>query len=675
MRFSPIAHQYVSLTSKRMRSELASLLTVLVTAFLLMGQGVADRETVKDTQFSTDRGFYWSPTTVLIQSKTEGARIRYTLDGSAPTPAYGLGNTNPVTVSVERTTTLRAMAYKEGMVSSNVDTHTYLFIEEVLKQPYNVPGFPQPVLRTGYQSDEKVTLDYEMDPSVVSDPRYRKAIRAGLLSIPTISIVLDRDDLFGSVETDDSELDMRRSGVYWGDTGRGSTRAASVELIYPEKPQSSTQVDAGLESHSWSAVKRALKLKFQSEYGAGKWDSRIFRDGPLNRKSAAKTFDRIVLRSGKDRSWATRWHPERTTYVRDQWARDTQIAMSGIGAHGTFVHLYLNGLYWGMYNVTERPDSWFQATYFGGAMDDFFSVKHNGPFQGDSSRWDYLRGPLRVKNAMKRSRYRQLREYIDVEQFADYLILCWYSGTRDWPQNNWYAGNRNTPPSPARFFIWDAEEIWASREGAPVASVHPRFRARATEEIDTDDMVGIWHSLRRNSDFMTLFADRVYTHCFDDGPLTDANAIARWHTLTDFVADAVVAESARWGDVRAPFGDPTRTRDGTFVPEVERVVAQMTGNVSQFIDALRKEGYYPAIDPPEFSALTVGSIVNVLNPNARGALYFTLDGRDPRASGGEVASGAFTGSGDREEVIVRGGVIVKARVRTSKAWSALATWP
>ncbi len=675
MRFSPIAHPYVSLIGEFMRNDRAGVFTMIATAFFLLGQGVAEQETVRDTQFSLNRGFYWTPFTVLIQSKTEGARIRYTLDGSAPTLTHGLGNTSPVTVSVEGTTILRAMAYKEGMVPSNVDTHTYIFIEDVLEQPYSLPGSPHRKLRTCYRSDERVMLDYEMDPNVVSDPRYRKAIRAGLLSIPTISIVLDREDLFGWVETDGSRLDMRQSGVYWGDTGRGSTRAASMELIYRGQPQKSTQVDAGLESHSWSAVKRALKLKFQSEYGAGKWDSRIFRDAPLNGNSAAATFDRIVLRSGKDRSWATRWHPDRTTYVRDQWARDTQIAMSGIGAHGTFVHLYLNGLYWGMYNVTERPDAWFQATYFGGAMYDFFSVKHNGPFQGDSSRWDYLRGPLRVKNAAKRSRYRQLREYIDVEELADYLILCWYSGMRDWPENNWYAGNRNSPPSPGKFFIWDAEEIWASGDGTPVASVHPRFRARATEKIDTDDMVGIWHSLRRNSDFMNLFADRVYVHCFNDGSLTDANAIARWRTLTDFVADAVVAESARWGDVRKPFGEPTRTRDDTFVPEVERVVAQMTGNVDQFIDALRREGYYPPIDPPRFSASTVGSIVHLLNPNDRGTLYFTLDGRDPRSSGGEVASGAFTGTRDREEVVVRRGATLKARVRTRKAWSALATWP
>ena len=92
-------------------------------------------------QFSYNRGFYDIPFTVLIQSKTPGARVRYTLDGSAPTLTRGLGDANPVTVRVETTTTLRAMAYKIGMRPTNVDTHTYIFIEDVLKQPYGVEGF------------------------------------------------------------------------------------------------------------------------------------------------------------------------------------------------------------------------------------------------------------------------------------------------------------------------------------------------------------------------------------------------------------------------------------------------------------------------------------------------------------------------------------------------------
>jgi len=206
---------------------------VMFAGLLLTGQDAADPQPVADTKFSYNRGFYDTPFTALIQSKTPGARIRYTLDGSAPTPTRGLGDASPVTVRVESTTTLRAMAYKVGMRPTNVDTHTYIFIEDVLKQPYGVEGFPHPTLRTGFRPHEKVILDYQMDASVVDDPRYRSAIRKGLRSIPTISIVLAREDLFGEVEaSDDSGLDMRRSGVYWGGgrQGKNLTRFRGAPL-------------------------------------------------------------------------------------------------------------------------------------------------------------------------------------------------------------------------------------------------------------------------------------------------------------------------------------------------------------------------------------------------------------------------------------------------------------
>ena len=67
-----------------------------------------------------------------------------------------------------------------------------------------------------------------------------------------------------------------------------------------------------------------------------------------------------------------------TVFTRDQFTRDLQIAMGAHGSHGTFVLLYLNGQFWGLYNLVERPDDAFQATYFSGDEDDYFSGKHRG---------------------------------------------------------------------------------------------------------------------------------------------------------------------------------------------------------------------------------------------------------------------------------------------------------
>ena len=216
---------------------------------------------------------------------------------------------------------------------------------------------------------------------------------------------------------------------------------------------------------------------------------------------------------------------------------------------------------------------------------------------------------------------------------------------------------------------------------APAAWVHPRFRA--DQDSGEPNMVGIWHSLRKNSDFMILFADRVYRHCFREGALTEANATARWRLLNEFVEDALLAESARWGDAREELGATRRTRENTFYPEVERVAERMRGNVERFIEALREEGYYPAVDPPELTystSLTGRKVVELSNPNRpngpsgdKGTIHYTLNGEDPRSPGGGLSPNALRGMAG--PIAVGLSTTLKARVKSEgpeSEWSALA---
>ena len=87
---------------------------------------------VADTQFSADRGFYSDPFPVTITTETADAVIRYTTDGSTPTATHGTVYTGPITIST--TTPLRAAAFKEGFLPTNVDTQTYIFLRDVIQQ-------------------------------------------------------------------------------------------------------------------------------------------------------------------------------------------------------------------------------------------------------------------------------------------------------------------------------------------------------------------------------------------------------------------------------------------------------------------------------------------------------------------------------------------------------------
>ncbi len=78
---------------------------------------------VADPVFSPAGGSYAAAQTVSITTATAGASVRYTLDGSTPTPTFGTAYTGPISIS--SSATLRALAYKEGSTPSNVMSAVY----------------------------------------------------------------------------------------------------------------------------------------------------------------------------------------------------------------------------------------------------------------------------------------------------------------------------------------------------------------------------------------------------------------------------------------------------------------------------------------------------------------------------------------------------------------------
>ncbi|MFC1764108.1 chitobiase/beta-hexosaminidase C-terminal domain-containing protein [Planctomycetota bacterium] len=617
---------------------------------------------VADTKFSVDRGFFETPFDVSITCATEGATIVYTTDSSTPSPSHGVRGASPLTVTITTTTVLRAMAYKDPLLSTDVDTQTYLFLGDVIKQSAEISGYPNPWTWLG--SDKYDYHDYEMDPYIVEHPDYRDEMIPALLAIPTMSIAVEPADL------------ADKQGFYWGTDDETDT-LCSMELIYPDDPNENLQVNAGVVPHSHNRLKRSLRLNFRAEHGDAKLKTSLMQQGSLYGDSATDTFDRLILRGGNNRCWARIWNADKTAYTIDQFYRDSQVELSGYGSRGTFVHLYINGLYWGLYNPVERTDHHFSAEYFGGASDDWFAVHHgsktNG-FSGDETRYRTLLDDIIKKDLAEPDQYARALDYLDVENFSDYMLFTWWMGVGDWPKNNWYGGCRtgSSPlgATPFRFYAWDGEWSWdASRAGGP-GYVHPDFRS---DESGGSVIPQIWHALRRNDDFLTLFADRVYRHFFNEGSLSEDVAQQRWIRINELLRSAVVAESARWGDAMKNQGQPTRTRDEDWQGEVDTIYDMIQGNSQQFIDHLRQQGYYPGIDPPVFSvdggAVPMGHELRLTNPNGTGTVYYTQDGSDPRQSGGSPHPN--TRIADSSPISLVNSGIVKARVLQGAAWSAL----
>ena len=618
-----------------------------------------DINQVADTSFSHDRGFYVEPFTLSITTETAGATIVYTQDGSRPTlsngtrvEASGSDDLPVAELIVSGTTTVRAAAFKPGYDSTNIDTQTYLFLDNVLQQSgtYGIDGSGLPNSSQWGHSG----ADWEVDPEIVnhSDPDNRLSTD-DLKSIPTLSLVLPWEDMFRS-----------GSGIYI--SGSGSPRAVSVEQILPDgstgfQVDASVQIQGGSSTGRWKADKLSMRLKFTEEFGPTKLENPIF--GP----DAADRFDTVVLDAVLNFGFH---HPStgqtgNAKFIQDQFVANLQNKMGGTAPHARYHHLYINGVYWGMYYVHERPDASFASEYLGGDKDDYDVLKHKSSTAVDGTTRNY-RDMLSLarRDLSDPANYQALAEELDMVQFVDYMLLNFYVGNTDWAHHNWYASyNRDSNESRWRFHSWDAEHVLKSSS------------EDVTERNDGGGPTEIHQRLRANSEYRQLFADRVQKHMFHDGALTPDNAAMEYQLLMSKIDRAIVGETARWGDnrVRSPY-----TRDDWLETQNNLLERYFPVRTDRVLRQLRSDDLYPSASVPTPTFLVDGQPLHggygVGNRDltlsaAGGTIYFTLDGSDPRVAGGAISGSAIE---YRTAISIDQPIRINARLRTNSGeWSAM----
>lgn len=661
---------------------------------------------VKDTigiSFSRASGFYTSAFSLTLVHPDNTASIVYTLDGSNPqTSTTAITAANNTTISINPASTanrpatpaviVRASIKKGSLVPSIPISRTFIFTDRVKTQTN--PGGSWP----SYDVNGQV-IDLDMDSKVINDSRYTSLITTSLLDIPSISIITDNADLFDP-----------SSGIYVNAWGHGIDweRLCSMELINPDG-SAGFNVNAGIRIRGgWSRhndfPKHAFRLFFREEYGASKLKYPLFGD------EGVSEFDKIDLRADQNYAWANgEWNGH--TMVREVFSRDCQRDMGQPYTRSRYYHLYLNGMYWGVYQSQERSEARFAADYLGGSREDYDVIKvstENWNYQieatdGQVSTWQNLYNLCSQGFASNESYFRLegknadgkpvpgMEVLVDIDNLIDYMLTIFYAGNFDAPvsafggnsmPNNFYAiYNRNDKSKGFVFFNHDGEHSMMIDARSPGVGL---YENRVT--IDNLGVNGIsgfhpqWlhEKLMANEEYRIRFADHVAKHMTANGALTPAKCLERLNKRVDEIDMAIIAESARWGDSKK---GTACTKDDHWLPEINRLRTRFVNvRTNIVLDQLEEAGIWSTLLPPKISkggvelkdlkySIISGETISIQNPNSSSEVYYTFDGSDPRRVGGAISEKAIKFSG--ETIKMNGSTLIKARSFKNGNWSGL----
>ncbi|MCX6132901.1 MAG: CotH kinase family protein [Ignavibacteriales bacterium] len=277
-------------------------------------------------------------------------------------------------------------------------------------------------LKSGYVPTPPVTRTYFINEST---------------TLPVISLTADPYDLFDP-----------SAGIYPNFT-MDWERAAHVEFFEDDRRLGFSE-DCGINIHGTQSAnwpQKSFAVKFKQEYGISRIDYPLFPGVPVT------LFDSFVLRnSGNDFQY---------THIRDalmqRLVRDLNIDYLEYRPATSFV----NGQYWGIYNIREKVSEHYVANRYGVDPDSIDMLENNMmALHGDSLHYRRLIDYISTHDMSTAQIYAYLDSVIDLNECILYFAAQAYYDNMDWPGTNikfWRERNPNGQWSKWRWILYDLD--------------------------------------------------------------------------------------------------------------------------------------------------------------------------------------------------------------------------
>ncbi len=579
--------------------------------------------------FSIEGGFHSGAQSVTLTSATPGATIRFSTDGSDP--LNGTTYTSPISISSNRI--LRARSFLAGAIPSAPVTHTYLINESSARK-----SLPAIVLG----GDQKLTFYGPNASGAPSDGEGILAIKGGQYS--------------GSVWNNNGDTSAFNFPSL---RGRAAEKNATLEYLpragaplrtelgirvsgsgFSRPRYTLTDSPSSIFTPSASSRKPSFNIFFRSEFSDDPIDYPFFFPG-----NRVTKFENIRLRAGKN--------DISNPFIKDELLRRTFIATGQEGSVGVLNTLWINGVYKGYYNMTERLREAFMQQHHGSS--ELWDVQQVNEFSdGDSVNWSQMLAYLRTTDLSTTSGYAGVHDFLDVDNVIDYLLVNAYAAMWDWPNNNWVAARERSSLGRWRFYMWDAEGAFGQNgRNTSYNTFTSDLTLSASEANSTGNQYipAIYTLLKNSPEFRLRFADRAQKQLFNNGALVNSNMTAIFEQLKDEINPIMqdtIGQTVNENFHNTWIASSTR-RNNLF--------GQMSG-----------QGLWPSTAAPSASQhggeIASGQQITLSKPNSSGTIYLTTDGTDPRAPGGAITGTAYNGP-----VTLLETTRVRARILSGGNWS------
>jgi hypothetical protein len=684
-------------------------LTITFIVFLFLCSNFKELNAAEKPIFSKERGFYKQSFSLTITSRSGKGTIKYTLNGSNPEKSNdAFSSSSPLSIIVDPNSNVGrgltpAVVVRACLIDANdtseIETHTYVFPEGIKYQVdvnYALYGNHWPSKRlqpctsppnaVNWTVSPNQVYYFGVSPSVLANSQYSSDFRIAMESIPTLSLVSDPENFF-DIET----------GIYNNANWHGIDweREGSIEIIDVDAKNVS-QSNTGIRmrggfSRIGSVPKHSFRLFFRKEYGTGKLEYPLFKNSDVDK------FDKIDIASSQNNSWHN--GNSNADFIKDIFARDIQGKMNQPHTRSNYYHLFLNGMYWGLYFTQERPEASYGESYFGGDKEDYDVLKSSGPsadhpphsleFTDGNQDLTYELWEIAKQGFSSDANYYQIlgknadgtinpnfKKMVDEENLICFMLINYYANNTDGPAlfdgsgriNNFFGIINRENTDGFRFFIHDAEHTFAN--------LNPNILSSGTdvgELFSQFNPLWLHHKLVENLEYRQKFSDIAYHYLNNNGLLTPEKLIALYEKRSNEIQHAIIFESARWGS-------NIYTKNDSWISAINKIKNNfLTLRTNIFITQLKEKGWLSQLSPATFETnaelvencykITSGQSFSMKNPNPSGQIIYTTDGSDPRIPGGGISSVAqhYTGS----NIKVNSSMLITARVKNNNDWSPL----